>query len=441
MTSKGRLIRNILLAVLILALLGGGYYFAVRWEPKEDIKNTDKSNSSVYIVSENIAEIASIHIKNEKAEYDIIRENINAGISYRIPQIYGLEADTYEMASAFGVLANLSATREVIADNVSEFGIDAMVSYTIKKTDGTEITVIVGDEVPTGGEFYCVKNGDDKLYTVSANKVAYTKKTPEDYRIAEITNIPDVREIKNFVVYKNEIPIMKIRATTDAEKMESIQAGVWMCEYPWKEFAADAKLAEFLELFIDMRAIGFADTMNKAIYRVEFSTESVSYNISIGDLTDNGVYVRDENSGMCYIVGRELKTAIDNINPNDYITKLVWLADISDIKSVSIVSEDRSCIMEPESKTKPYTINGFEVSENTFKEKYQAVIGTMFNERAEVPVKGDAYVTIAYEFLDGHNEVVNFYEYNERDIIAVRPDGTTVVLIRSEVDKILKILQ
>ena len=58
MTAKGRLIRNTVIAVAAVAVLGGGYYFAQNWtidsdkESKAEDTKTETKAELVYILSE-----------------------------------------------------------------------------------------------------------------------------------------------------------------------------------------------------------------------------------------------------------------------------------------------------------------------------------------------------------------------------------------------------
>lgn len=98
--------------------------------------------------------------------------------------------------------------------------------------------------------------------------------------------------------------------------------------------------------------------------------------------------------------------------------------------------------MKPGNKAgKAYKINGEEVDEAYFKNQYQIVLGLVFRERGDFSVSGDPYMTITYEYSDGRVVTTRYYEYDERDFVAVRDDGATVKLLRSEIGKIEKLFE
>ncbi len=442
MSANAKLIRNIIIAAVILAILGGGYYFAVRWEPAGDdsTDNLQSSESNVmYVVSENIEDVSYIRIKNSESDYQITKEEDG----YKVSALYGEKLNEASVASAFAWLSKLSAMREITDDisDLSQYGLDKEdKGYTIVKNDGSNISVILGDEVPTGGEFYCMKKGGDKIYTINSHRMTYIENTPDDYRVSVVSEIADVSTIKYFSVYSNSNPIIKIRPSTEDEQKNDITVSIWMLEYPWDEIGDSDKLTGLLEQFATIEAIGFADKNSEISfdYIVEFSTETDEYKFSIGGKADDqGVYMRNDKTSEIYIVDSALRTTVEEINPNDYINKLICLANIAEISNAVVKWGDREYVMEPGNDDgKPYVINGGEVDEDYFKNNYQIVIGTMLTERGEYYVSGTPYMTIMYNYPDGKVVKTDYYDYNEREFVAVRNDGSTVKLLRSEVSKI-----
>lgn len=447
MSANAKLIRNIIIAVASLALLGGGYYFAVKWEPKTDemTENIQADETNVmYVVSENTEDISYIHIKNSKSDYQITRTED----SYIVSSLDGKQFSETKVASAFAWLAKLSAIREITGgtSELAQYGLDRDDKYyTIVKKDGSEVSVIIGDEVPTGGEFYCMKKGGDKVYTINSHRMAYIDNTPDDYRLTSVSKIADISAVKKFAVYNNSKPLIKLRPATKEEQEGDVVISTWMVEYPWKETADPDRVMSLIEPFAAIEAVGFASDISSVSfdYSVEISTDDEEYKFSIGGKADEtGVYLRNDKNSEVYIVDLSLRTAIEGINPNDYINKLVCLANIADISNAVVKQGDREYIMEPGNEDgKAYVINGKDVEEELFKDNYQIVIGAAFTERGDYSVSGTPYMTITYNYPDGRAVKTNYYDYNEREFVAVRNDGTTVKLLRSEISKIEELFE
>lgn len=447
MSANMKLIRNIIIAVVALAVLGGGYYFALYWEPQKDEGNEalpTTDTEAIDIVSEAVEDVAKIQIKNGQTEFDILRSDEG----YSIPAIGNTAVNELRVAAAFAGLVKLSAEREITNDvsKVSEYGLDKEEKcYAVHKNDGTKTTVLMGDEVPTGGEFYCMIKGGKKIYTVSAQKMSYIESIPEDYRVSAVTAIEDVATVQTFTVYHNASPVMKIRPTTEDEFRNSIMAGAWTMEYPWTERADPEKLEGLFTPFMEIEATGFAESASGITfeYEVRFSTDDAEYQFSIGNAAgEDVVYLRDDKTLEVYIVDSSLRDAVTGLNPNDYLIKFICLADITEVSNAIVKLGDKEYVMKPGNKAgKAYKINGEEVDEAYFKNQYQIVLGLVFRERGDFSVSGDPYMTITYEYSDGRVVTTRYYEYDERDFVAVRDDGATVKLLRSEIGKIEKLFE
>ena len=130
------------------------------------------------------------------------------------------------------------------------------------------------------------------------------------------------------------------------------------------------------------------------------------------------------------------------MNPNDYILKMVHVVNIKDISEVTISSQDSEVIMKPgDEYGKEYFVNSAEVSEEKFKQYYQQIVGITFKEHCEDVPQGDVYMKIAYKYEDGRKEVVIYYEYDDSYYLAVREDGAVLKVLKEEIRKIQVILE
>ncbi len=441
MTAKTRLVRNIIIAVLAIAILGGGYYFALKWEPGKQAEPTEEEAAVEYVVSENMSEVRNITITNAKEEYDIVRDTQSASTApYYIPGLTGDDINYTQIGSAFSALVRMSATKIVLTDTSrkAEFGLSApTASYTINKVDGSSIKVLIGDEVPTGEEYYCMVEDGDKIYTVSAYKAEKVFAESNSYRKTTLLNLTEAQEIKSFSVYKDNQSVMKVKETTQEEQAASISGGIWALEYPWEDDLDCIKLGEALKGLLVIEASGFggADTP-KFDYRLELKTDSGIYDFKIGEkVQDGGVYL--QTNGILYIVDEAVRDTVKGLEPNNFVSKLVALANISEVSKITLKKDGAEYTMEPgNSDGKPYIICGEQVGETEFKKEYQTVIGIVFTKAAEVSASGNPYMTVTYDYIDGRHEEIKYYEYDEREMLAVRPSGITVKVLSTEVRKL-----
>lgn len=445
MSTNKKLIRNIIIAVAVIAFLGVIYYFALKWEP-ENKKTTEEKNIH-YILSESIDDIEALHIKNLKSEYDIVLTKSTDGKkTFTIPELSGKDVNRMQLENTVISIITLCADNTVANDvsEISQYGLDASEIYcTVKRTDGSSITVMIGDETPTGGEYYCMVDREDDVYIISSYKTGLFTAVPNDYRVTDVLKLSDVWEVKELSLSKNSTPVLSVRAATEDEQQSgNLMSGRWKMTYPWEEDIDTEKFADVLNNLISIEAIGFADEYTDVSfdYAIELSTLDSKYKFSIGGLAPNGgVYLHDGRN--LYIVDSTLRKTVEKMNPNDYLVKIVALAYIDDISGVVVQHGNTQYTMNPGNDDgEPYIICGKEVSEEKFKKIYQTLVGILYTERKDVSVGGNPILKVMYEYKDGGREAVGYYKYDERNMIAVRPDGTTVKVLKSEIDKILELI-
>ena len=370
MTAKKRLIRNIIIAVLAIALLGGGYYFALKWEP-EPAETTEEAYDPniTYVLFENLDDVSSIEIKNPSGEYSILKDKADDGRSVFSVPTSSYKLDSSAIGSAFGSLIKLSATRTVTEDisKAAEYGLtDDSSMFTVVKTDNSRTTVIIGDEIPTGGEYYCMTEGGDKIYTITSRMAQLALRSCGDYRPTEIMILSASTDISDFTLYHNGELVVKFRETSEEERANAIVPTQWVIEKPWPSEIDAEKVMTLFENFIYISATSFPDEGETPTfdYKLEITAKGKDYSFSIGgESPSNGIYLRDDLTSEVYIVGFPLRNAVMGIDPNVYVTKLVDLEKISDISSLTFKMGNGEYTMSP----KNYVICGKEVDEKTFK--------------------------------------------------------------------------
>ena len=275
MTAKGRLIRNIVIAAVSVAVLGTGYYFAQNWTPKAE-ENKDKTEAQtapelLYIVSESADDVSSVHIKNNSGEYDIVKtEGADGAAEYTIPSAPEDELNKSSVSSAFYTMTKLAASKEITDDvsKAADFGLGSTSAwYTLKKTSGETVTVLLGDEVPTGGSYYAMVSGGSKIYTVGESAAKTVLKGINDYRRTELLALSDAASIKEFTLYKDTALVMKIRTATEEDNASKVMGTNWVMEKPWNLEISDSNLQKAFEKLLTVKAVDFADVLSRQFYQ------------------------------------------------------------------------------------------------------------------------------------------------------------------------------
>ncbi len=437
MTAKKRLIRNIVIGILAVAILGGGYYFALKWEPgSTESEESNYDPSLTYVVFENQKDVSSIEIKNQTEEYTILKSDKDGATSYSVPTT-SYTLDSHLIGNTFVSLITTSATRTVSDDvsNPSEYGLtETSAGFTIVKNDNTRSTILIGDEIPTGGEFYCMTVGGDKIYTVSSRTAQLVSKTISDYRPKGILILGASTDISDLTLYHNNNLVVGFKETTQEEQDEMIVPTQWVIEKPWYSEVDADKVMKLFESFIDISAIDFPSAAETPVfdYKLEISANGKDYVFSIGNETQSGgVYLRNDLTSDMYIVGNALRAAVVGIDPNLYTTKLVDLEKLGDISKITIKSAKGEFTMSP----KDFVVCGEKVDESTFKKTYQTVMSIGYIQRGNLTPSGEPYMTITFDLNNGDSKVTAYYSHGERNFIAQNSDGDTYLVLKTEVEK------
>ena len=348
------------------------------------------------------------------------------------------------MASLSKPAASKTITHDI--SKAAEFGIsDDSAQYTLKKNSGDTVTVLLGDKVPTGGSYYVMVRGGDTIYTLGESTANMILKVPSDYRNTTLMSLSDAGDIKEFTLYKDSGLVMKVRSTTEEENKSKMLGTSWTMEYPWSNVdVSDTNLQGAFEKLLKIEAKGFFDGGENPgfDYKFEISTEKESYSFSVGNESSEGlVYIKNNKTSRVYTADRSIRDALAAMNPSEYISKLIYIKNIKDVDTVTVKYGDKSYELKTGEEDKGgWLINGTETNEKDFKSKYQTVIGVMSKEIAEgYKPSGEPHMTVTFKMKDGSENAVRYYDYSEREYAAVTPDGLSVTVLKSELDKVEKL--
>ena len=74
-----KLIRNIIIAVVVIALLSAAYFFVMKWEPQNTGDDTPKASetSDVVVVAISLNELKSVEVSNSDGKFEIVKDGVN----------------------------------------------------------------------------------------------------------------------------------------------------------------------------------------------------------------------------------------------------------------------------------------------------------------------------------------------------------------------------
>ena len=167
-------VRNLLIAVALLACLGGLVWWSNKAQKEKEGKpDPAASPKIVEIPSDQIKQIELV--KAGQPATVLVRESGN----YRITAPKPLRADQDAASSVATALASLLSDRlvEEKATDFSPYGLNSpTIAVKVSKTDGKDVTLLIGDETPTGSAAFCRLGGDARVFTIASyNKSSFDK--------------------------------------------------------------------------------------------------------------------------------------------------------------------------------------------------------------------------------------------------------------------------
>ena len=419
------------MGVVVILLLVGLYIFVSVWEPAKDNQEEHANTDVICVVdAEDVSEIA---VKNASGGYILTCQEEDDTKVYDIKPLDAEDKNTSAITSTFNAFKKIYAMREISSDK-GGFGFEeSKVSLVIKTADGKDTEIIFGNEVPSGGEFYCLNKNDSKIYTVSDTIYSLVTQPADYYRNKSVIAISDVTLISNMEVYKDGKMELKLRYATEEENSNRLMPATWTMENPWYAELENDKTGELLVKLSSIYGTGFSKDEHNFRYKVNITADDKTYSYEVAE-GDGVAYVRKAENGYVYIADKEIFDTLDGIEPSKYISRFVNLVNIKDMKKITVKANSKEYVME--TSDGKYKINGTDTEEKEFKKKYQDVIGLSFIEFVDASPKGEPYMTLTFEMKDGKTAVTKIYDYSEREYLAECINGTRVKVLKSDLKKI-----
>lgn len=173
--------RGLLVAVAVLAVLGGLTYWSNKKKAAADVKPAADASPKLLSIPDDQFK----QIKVVKTGGDTTVLSRGDGNKWQITEPKPLAADQDSVSSMVSTLSSLNSDRliEDKASDLAQYGLNKpTIEVTVTKKDGKTETVLLGDDTPTGGGQFAMKQGDPRVFTVSSSVKSSVDKTYKDLR-------------------------------------------------------------------------------------------------------------------------------------------------------------------------------------------------------------------------------------------------------------------
>jgi hypothetical protein len=406
-----KLYRNAIILVVVIALLGAGYYFISKNKKPAD-STGDTSTETIKVLDYTTDDITQVTLENSEGTFVIGKKDTN----WVLNSPTDFKADSSKLSSIA-----INAT-SVIADKVVEedakdltiYGLDKPIQVTLKlKKDGSEKTLQIGSMTPTKGGYYMKLKDSSKVYVVGTytaeallvKRLDMKDKTLYTLKSEDIISVSMDRKGAN--VFKSQK-----NGETDWQMLEPIKGNVNTSALsPMIEALVGTAVSEYVEEKpSDLGKYGLADPA----YVFDFATSSGKYKLLLGNEKEKGstIYAKLDGMDDVFTISESAFTFLDK-PLKEIIDVFAYIVNIDQVNKIELTMDGQTNTFELETykdkdgKTDTdkdkFKMNGKDASmkdkddKQPFRAFYQALIGIGLDEIDTSTVSmGTPDITIKY---------------------------------------------
>jgi hypothetical protein len=228
-------IKQLMAAAIVLAALTAILYWSNRHKPMEDAAKA-AANAPVKILTFQKDDISKLEIKRKNGEVlDLAR---TSPASWKITSPKPLIGDADTISAILYALSPLETDRviEEKASDLKNYGLtEPAVEVSATDKNGKSQTVLVGDDLPTGGSSYAMLTGDPRVFLISSSAKTNFDKGLKDLQDKRLLPV----DFNN--VSKIEIVSKKLDLAFGSNN------GQWVMQYPKQVRGDTSKLEGVVE--------------------------------------------------------------------------------------------------------------------------------------------------------------------------------------------------
>ena len=453
-------LKTLIIAVVFLALLCGGYFFAVKWQPKKsaekenDVNDVLDSSQYLSLTDEEDKKTDSVEIHCGDISY-IIKNGEKTTLLSHISSV----TDESAVSRVFSSALNISGAKEVKGakkDN-PDYGIADSDNYiVINGKDKTAKKVIFGKSANFDNRVYAACDNSNAVYTVSESTMQSVMVLPQNLRNLDICEI-DNTSITGFSLIRGGASVIDISYVekTEDEKQNEALAGMatYTMNYPYKGVKASSdRVGELFKEITSLSANAIAAEGNANLKEYGLDSPTVlkikdsggEHTIKIGKKSENGYYIMYNDSNVVYIADCPFASTAANLKADDFIDRFIHIFDIGSVKKIDVKAPDASYTLKIKGNTQKdsakYYLNDKKVAEDSFKKAYQSIIGVMAADIEKSIPGGDVQYEITFTFDDKTKKTFSYYRFNERYSIVKADSGLICTTLTDNLKNITEVL-
>lgn len=356
---------------------------------------------------------------------------------------YALQGEDIELdvnAAKELLAAGASITsRQTLQGDPAEYGIhDACDRVTFTYGDGSQLTLLLGNAVPTGEGWYATVAGSDAVYvvnnalhrTLSAGKSAL-------YALPDLSQYFTAQTLLSATIVQPEKETVTITRVTEANPFNTVVELTQPIHYPANsERAAEVYLALEQLTPSGVAAVTGTDAdwgLDTPLVTLILQDEAIT-TLTIGYA--QGLYtLRLNDAPTVYTVDGTLLGFLQSVTVPYLAEQLPGLVALNQVSALTLTAGEETFRFTMDQASHTYTLNGQSLDEDAFLPVYQQIIGLLierYTDDAGEP--GPDRVRLDYTLNDGSSWSLILASYNEEFDLVVREDCACFLISCSKVN-------
>jgi hypothetical protein len=248
-------LRNLSIAMVVLAALLGVLYWSNHRKAKEDTNVKASADTPPKILSLNQADVTGLRF--ERKDQPEVALSLNGPGNWQITAPKPLHADPDTVSNLLSALSSVSSERllDEKASDVASYGLanpPLEVDVTLK--DGKTQKLLVGDQTAVGNSYYAMLAGDPRLFTIAS----YTKTNVDK-------SLNDLRDKRLFTADFDKVSQIELLNQKPAKKQDitfAREKDAWEIQKPRPYRADSYQVDDLLRALRDAKFESAVDEQN-----------------------------------------------------------------------------------------------------------------------------------------------------------------------------------
>lgn len=479
----GKMLRNILVSVLVLALLAGSAFAIVKFIPKPQDGDSVSSDQTIKVISLEHKKVKSVKIDRGDSvsvyntavteEANTESSGTTTKVTWTIEGIDPTLTETTAISRIMDTVLALEANRRIEKEDGADYGFAAP-KYTVTITGydaADNKTLVIGKQTPTESGYYATLDQEEIVLLDSADVeelatpdtemavseiVAAAKKTDENKAYFEEENFARV----DYISLSGKNYPQSIRF--EMNDMEGIAAYMsYVMTAPGRRFADMEKVTELFGIAAKGLSAASAYAINPTaaefssfglnspdiVLEIKYGTVKIKLNATLQK--DGGYAVFAEGGKNIIFKVDVANLSFASYTMEDYASDSVFIEMITELSSLTLKTADKTFVFgiknivaenEDEDDELVVTYGNKTLTTENFQNYYQYLVGTELNEIATEKTAGTPALTLTAVKNNGKSTEVKYIKHSDRRYYA-EVDGQPMGYISSSyMDKILNYL-